>query len=94
MLKAIKTVYSPTLISEETAPSHSSQPGSSSTSPRAVTPKRGPPPLVYNSHNSSLTSPPVVTIAPTQAHSTIPSTETKQVQTYPSLPTSQNSKGQ
>ncbi|XP_061197661.1 uncharacterized protein LOC133205798 [Saccostrea echinata] len=63
---------------EDPAPSHSSQPGSSSTSPRAVTPKRGPPPLVYNSHSTSLTSPPVVTIAPTQAHPTIPSTETKQ----------------
>lgn len=66
---------------EDTTPGHTSQPGSSSVSPRAVTPKRGPPSLVYNSHSSSLTSPPVVTIAPTQAHPTIPSTETKQVYT-------------
>lgn len=40
----------------------------SSTSPRAATPKRvPPPPLVYSSHSASLTSPPVVTIAPTQS---------------------------
>ncbi|KAL3858991.1 hypothetical protein ACJMK2_009235 [Sinanodonta woodiana] len=38
-------------------------------SPRETTPKRVPPPLVYSSHSSTtLTSPPVVTIAPTQSH--------------------------
>ncbi|XP_060080641.1 genetic suppressor element 1-like isoform X2 [Ylistrum balloti] len=57
---------------------HPTTPGSSSTSPRAVTPKRGPPPLVYSSHSSSLTSPPVVTIAPTQSHPTLVSSEAKQ----------------
>ncbi|XP_021379248.1 genetic suppressor element 1-like isoform X2 [Mizuhopecten yessoensis] len=57
---------------------HPPTPGSSSTSPRAVTPKRGPPPLVYSSHSSSLTSPPVVTIAPTQSHPTLVSSEAKQ----------------
>ncbi|KAK3086519.1 hypothetical protein FSP39_019526 [Pinctada imbricata] len=57
---------------------HSSQPGSSSTSPRAPTPKRGPPPLVYNNSHSSLTSPPVVTIAPTQSHTTNSTSASKQ----------------
>ncbi|KAK7498098.1 hypothetical protein BaRGS_00010686, partial [Batillaria attramentaria] len=38
-----------------------------STSPRSTTPKRAPPPLVYSGHNANLSSPPVVTIAPTQS---------------------------
>ncbi|KAL4234326.1 hypothetical protein ACF0H5_005977 [Mactra antiquata] len=38
----------------------------SSTSPRDTAPKVGPPPLMYTS--TTLTSPPVVTIAPTQSH--------------------------
>ncbi|KAJ8302757.1 hypothetical protein KUTeg_019153 [Tegillarca granosa] len=57
------------------------QTGSSSTSPRATTPKRGPPPpLVYTtqSSTSSLTSPPVVTIAPTQSHSSMVSGDMRQ----------------
>ncbi|XP_076111711.1 uncharacterized protein LOC143079965 [Mytilus galloprovincialis] len=62
---------------EDTPTKHGSQPGSSSTSPRATTPKRGPPPLVYTSH-SSVSSPPVVTIAPTQSHASLVSTESRQ----------------
>ncbi|XP_069112722.1 genetic suppressor element 1-like isoform X1 [Argopecten irradians] len=57
---------------------HPPTPGSSSTSPRAVTPKRGPPPLLYSSQSSSHTSPPIVTIAPTQSHPTLVSSEAKQ----------------
>lgn len=47
------------------AAKHSGSPLNSS-SPRSATPKRAPPPLVYSGHNASLSSPPVVTIAPTQ----------------------------
>lgn len=57
--------------------SPSKQPGSSNSSPRATTPKRGPPPLVYTSH-SSLSSPPVVTIAPTQSHASLVASESRQ----------------
>ncbi|XP_053402473.1 genetic suppressor element 1-like isoform X2 [Mercenaria mercenaria] len=39
----------------------------SSTSPRDTTSKSGPPPLMYST-STTLTSPPVVTIAPTQSH--------------------------
>ncbi|XP_050398933.1 genetic suppressor element 1 isoform X3 [Patella vulgata] len=45
-----------------------SSPNSNNSSPRSSTPKRAPPPLVYSSHTSTLTSPPVVTIAPTPSH--------------------------
>ena len=63
-------------FTEESPSKHGSQPSSSSTSPRATTPKRGPPPLVYTSH-SSLSSPPVVTIAPTQSHASMVSSDSR-----------------
>ncbi|KAL5021910.1 hypothetical protein ScPMuIL_001065 [Solemya velum] len=51
----------------------------SNVSPRTSTPKRGPPPLVYSSHSTAtLTSPPVVTIAPTQTHPSTVSSDSRQ----------------
>ncbi|KAK3580302.1 hypothetical protein CHS0354_003535 [Potamilus streckersoni] len=50
-------------------------------SPRETTPKRVPPPLVYSSHSSTtLTSPPVVTIAPTQSHLNLLSSDARTIQ--------------
>ena len=79
VLHWIDVSYESCLFTTEESPSkHGSQPGSSSTSPRATTPKRGPPPLVYTSH-SSMNSPPVVTIAPTQSHASIISSDSRRV---------------
>ncbi len=51
-------------------------PASSGASPRAPTPKRAPPPLVYSNNQSS---PPIVAIAPTQSHNSHGTNEGRKV---------------
>ncbi|CAH1780403.1 unnamed protein product [Owenia fusiformis] len=69
-----KQAVEPADAREAAARERDVSPQGSTTSPRESTPKRGPPPLVYNSHSqssSSITSPPVVTIAPTPSHNSL-----------------------